>query len=104
MALAFLPGRGVLVVGDVEQVHGPAGQEPAVLASFGHAPHHGGNPVAVAQAAQHGPDPVLGGSQGGRQVDHAGQRHPPGDSQQSSLFIVQLLPSRHGCVYVVLLS
>ena len=36
----LLPGRGVLVVGGVEQVRGPAGQEPAVLASFGHAPQH----------------------------------------------------------------
>ena len=34
----LLPGRRVLVAGDVEQVHRPAGQEPAVLASFGHAP------------------------------------------------------------------
>ena len=30
----LLPGRGVLVVGDVKQFHGPAGQEPAVLAYF----------------------------------------------------------------------
>ena len=51
----LLPGRGVLVVGDVEQVHGPAGQEPAVLASFGHAPHHRGDPAAPSQGAQHPP-------------------------------------------------
>ena len=55
----LLPGAGVLVVVDVEQVHGLAGEEEAVLASFGHAPHYRGYPAAAAQAAQHGPDPVL---------------------------------------------
>ena len=57
----LLPGRGMLMVGDVEQVHRLAGQEPAVLASFGHAPHHRRNPATAAQAAQHGPHPVLAG-------------------------------------------
>ena len=42
----LLPGLRVLVAGDVEQVHGPSGQEPAVLASFGHAPHHRRHPAA----------------------------------------------------------
>ena len=36
----LFPGAGVLVVGDVQQVHGLAGEEEAVLASFCHAPHY----------------------------------------------------------------
>ena len=68
-----------------------------MLRTFGHAPQHRGYPAAAAQAAQHGPHPVLGGSQGGRQVGHAGQGHPRGDPQQSSLFVVQWLPSGRHC-------
>ena len=91
----LLPGAGVPVVVDVEQVHGLAGQEEAVLASFGHAPHYRGHPAAAAQAAQHVPHPLLGASRGGGQVGRAGQGHPPGDFQQSPLFVVQWLPGRH---------
>ena len=91
----LLPGAGVLVVIHVQKVHGLAGEEETVLASFGHAPHDRLHPAAAAQPAQHGPDPILGGSQGGRQVGHAGQGHPGGDCQQSSLFVVQWLPGRH---------
>ena len=36
----LLPGAGVLVVVGVQQVHRLAGEEEAVLASLGHAPHH----------------------------------------------------------------
>ena len=36
----LLPGAGVLVAGLVEQLHRLAGEEEAVLASFGHAPDH----------------------------------------------------------------
>ena len=42
----LLPGAGVLVVGGVEQVHRLAGEEVAVLPSFGHAPHDRGHPAA----------------------------------------------------------
>ena len=68
----LLPGAGVPVVGDVEGVHGLAGQEPAVLPALGHAPHHGFNPAATAQGAQHPPQLVLGQAQDGDQVGHAG--------------------------------
>ena len=69
----LLPGRGVLVVGDVEQVHGPAGQEPAVLAPLGHAPHHRGDPAAPPQGAQHPSYLLLVQAQHRRQVGHAGR-------------------------------
>ena len=91
----LLPGAGVPVIVDVEQLHGLAAQEEAVLASFGHASHYRGYPAAAAQAAQHVPYPVLGGSRGGGQVGHAGQGHPWRDFQQSPLFVVQWLPGRH---------
>ena len=63
---SLLPGRRVLVVGDVEQVHGPAGQEPAVLPALGHAPHHRGDPAVPPQGAQHPPYPES--TDRGRQV------------------------------------
>ena len=49
----------MLVIGDVEQVHGLTGQKPAVLASFGHAPQHRSDPAAPAQGAQHPPHLVF---------------------------------------------
>ena len=67
----LLPGAGVLVAGDVERVHRLVGEEEAVLAAFGHAPHHRGHPAAAAQAAQHSPNLVIGGFHDGRQVAHA---------------------------------
>ena len=91
----LLPGAGMLVVGDVERFHSLAGEEEAVLASFGHTPHDGLNPAAGAQPSQHGPYPVLGHIRRGSQVGHAGQRHLGVDSQQSSLFLAQWLPGRH---------
>ena len=68
----FLPGGGMLVVGDVEQVHGPAGQEPAVLPALGHAPHHRGDPTAPAQGAQHSSYLLFVQAQHRDQVGHAG--------------------------------
>ena len=94
----FLPGRGVLVVGDVEQVHGPAGQEPAVQPALDHAPHHRGYPAAPAQAAQHPSYFLLVQGQHRGQVGHAGQGHPGDDSQESFLFVGQLFPLRHYCI------
>ena len=47
----LLPGAGVLVTGDVERVHGLAGEEPAVLAPLGHAPAHRGHPARLVQRA-----------------------------------------------------
>ena len=94
----FFPGRRMLVVGDVEQVYGPSGQEPAVLAPLGHAPHHRLHPAATAQGSQHSSNPVLGQAEDGRQVGRAGQGHPGDDSQQSSLFVGQLFPLRHPCI------
>ena len=44
----LLPGRGMLMVGGVEQVNRLAGEEEAVLASFGHAPYHRFHPAAGA--------------------------------------------------------
>ncbi len=72
----FLPGAGVLVAGNVEQVHGLAGQEEATLSSIGHAPHHRGHTAAAVQQVQHSTDMVFIGSHHGRQVVHAGQEHP----------------------------
>ena len=89
------PGRRMLVVGDVEQVHGLAGQEPAVLASLGHAPHHRGDPAAPSQGAQHPPYLVFLQVQHRGQVGHAGQGHPGGYFQQPPLFLVQWFPLRH---------
>ena len=94
----LLPGGGVLVAGDVEQVHGPSGQEPAVLPAFGHAPHHGLDPAAAVQGSQHPPHPVLGQAQHRGQVGRAGQGHPGDDSQEPSLFVGQLFPLRHPCI------
>ena len=94
---SLLPGGGVLVVGDVEQVHGPAGQKPAALPSFGHAPHHRGDPTAPAQRAQHPSCFLLVQAQRRGQVGHAGQGHPGDNSQQSSLFVGEWFPSRHRC-------
>ena len=94
----LLPGRRMLVVGDVEQVHGPAGQEPAVLPALGHAPHHGLHPAATAQGSQHSSNPVLGQAEDGGQVGHAGQGHPGDDFQEPSLFVGQLFPLRHPCI------
>ena len=91
----LLPGAGVPVVGGVEQVHGLAGEEKAVLPALGHAPHYRGHPAAAAQAAQHGPHPVLGHSCDRGQIGHGGQGHPGGDLQQSSLFVVELLSPGH---------
>ena len=91
----LLPGSGMLVFGDVEQVHRPAGQEPAVLPALGHAPHHRRNPAAPAQGAQHPPYFFFVQAQDGRQVGHAGQGHPGGYFQQPSLFVVGLRLSRH---------
>ena len=91
----LLSGRGMLVICDVEQVHGLPSQEPAVLPSFGHAPHHRGDPAATAQGSQHPPYSLLVQFQHRGQVGHAGQGHPCGDFQQSSLFVVQWLPGRH---------
>ena len=47
----FLPGAGVLVACVVEQVHRLAGQEEAMVASLGHAPHHRGRPSRRCAAA-----------------------------------------------------
>ena len=84
----FLPGRRMLVVGDVEQVHGPAGQEPAVLLALGHAPYHRRNPAAPAQGAQYPPHLVFLQVQQRGQVGHAGQGHPGGYLQQPPLLVV----------------
>ena len=94
----LLPGCGMPVVGDVEQVHGPAGQKPAVLPPLGHAPHHRGNPAATAQCAQHSPYFPLFQTQRRGQVGRAGQGHPGGNFQQPSLFVGEWFPSRHRCV------
>ena len=94
----LLPGGGVLVAGDVEQVHGPSGQEPAALPPLGHAPHHGLDPAAAVQGSQHPPHPVLGQAQHRGQVGRAGQGHPGDDSQEPSLFVGQLFPLRHPCI------
>ena len=91
----FFPGRRMLVVGDVEQVHGPAGQEPAVLPPLGHAPHHRGNPTAPPQDAQYPPYFLFVQTQHRAQVGHAGQRHPGSYPQQASFIVVQRLPRRH---------
>ena len=91
----LLPRSGVLVVGDVEQVHGQAGQEPAVLASFGHAPHHRCHPTAPAQGAQHPSYFLFLQTQDRGQVGHVGQGHPGSYPQQASLIVVQRLPPRH---------
>ena len=91
----LLPGRGMLVAGDVEQVHRLSGQEPAVLASFGHAPHHRGHPAAGAQGAQHPSHLFIVQVQHRGQVGHAGQGHPGGYFQQSSFIVVQWLPGHH---------
>ena len=93
----FLPGGRMQVVGDVEQVHGPAGQEPAVLPALGHAPHHRGDPAAPPQGAQHPPYSFFLQGQDRGQVGHAGQGHPSGNPQQASFIVVQRLPRRHRC-------
>ena len=91
----LLPGRGMLVVGHVEQVHGPAGQEPAVLSPLGHAPHHRGDPAVSPQGAQHSSYLLLVQAQHRGQVGHAGQGHPGSYPQQASFIVVQRLPRRH---------
>ena len=83
----FLSGGEMLVAGDVEQVHGPAGQEPAVLPAFGHAPHQRGDPAAPPQGAQHPSYPLLVQAQHRGKVGHAGQGYPGGYFQKSSLFV-----------------
>ena len=88
----------------VEQVNGPAGQEPAVLASFGHAPHHRRDPAAVSKMAQHPSYFLLVQTQHRGQVGHAGQGHPGRNPQQAYFIVVQRLPRRHSrtslCVWV----
>ena len=83
------------MVGDVEQVHGATGQEPAVLPALGHAPHHRRDPAAVSKMAQHPPDFFFVQAQHRGQVGHAGQGHPGGNPQQASLIVVQRLPPHH---------
>ena len=87
-------GRGVLVVGDVEQVNGPAGQEPAVLASFGHAPHQRCNPAAPPQGSQNSSYLLFVQAHHRGQIGHAGQGHPGSYFQQASFIVVQRLPRR----------
>ena len=94
----FLLGRRMLVVGDVEQVHGPAGQEPAVLPALGHAPHHRGNPAAPPQGcpASSLPFPPPG------PAPRPGWPRWPGASwrlifNSRRCIVVQWLPGRHRC-------
>ena len=97
----LLPGAGVPVAGGVERLHRFAGQEPAAPAPLGHAPHHRLHPARFVQCAQHPSHPVLGQAQDGRQVGRAGQGHPGDNSEQPSLFLVQLLPLHHARTSIV---
>ena len=86
-----LPGRRMLVVAGVEQIHRAADQKPPLR----HPPPHRRHPAAPPQRVQHPPDVPLRSSHDGRQVARARQGHQPRDPEQTPLLLADESPGRH---------